>query len=137
MPVGDLLHDLHRDLVLVAGGVGIAVDRRHFVLGGCCFVVLGLGEDAEFPQLVVQVLHKCGNSGADRAKIVILQLLSSGRFSAKERSSRHDQIFALLVEILIEQEIFLFRADLGDDPVYGGVTEEVQDADSLLAHRVH
>ena len=92
-----LLHDLHRDLVLIAGCIGITVNGRHFMLGRRHLIVLGLGEDAQLPQLVVEILHKGGDSGTDRAKIVILQLLSSGRFGAKKRPAGHDQIFALLV----------------------------------------
>ena len=102
VPVGDLLHDLHCDLVLVAGRVGVAVNRRHFVLGGRHFIVLGLGEHPELPELVVEVLHIGGDSWPDRAKIVILQLLSSGRLGSEERPSGHDQVFPLGIELLVE-----------------------------------
>ena len=46
MAVRHLLHHLHGQLVLVAGGVGIGEHRRHLVLGGGHLVVLRLGQDA-------------------------------------------------------------------------------------------
>ena len=137
MPVGDLLHDLHCDLVLVAGGVGVAVDRGHFVLGRGHLVVFGLGEDAELPQFIVQILHISGNSGSDRAKIVILQFLSSGGLGAKQRSAGHDQVFTLIVELLVKKKVLLLSADLRDHTVCLFIAEKTKDAHSLLAHCVH
>ena len=58
-----LLHDLHDQLVVVAVGIGIGVHRGHFVLTGGHFVVLGLGQNAQPPELFVQVLHKGRNTG--------------------------------------------------------------------------
>ena len=49
VPVGDLLHDLHCQLVLVVGGVAVAVDGGHLVLGRSDLVVLGLAQNAELP----------------------------------------------------------------------------------------
>ena len=49
VPVGDLLHDLHGQLVLVVGGVAVAVDGGHLVLGRRDLVVLGLAQNAELP----------------------------------------------------------------------------------------
>ena len=49
VPVGDLLHDLHGQLVLVVGGVAVAVDGGHLVLGRRDLVVLGLAQHAELP----------------------------------------------------------------------------------------
>ena len=137
MAVRDLLHDLHRDLVLITGCVGITVNRRHFMLGRRHLVVLGLGEDAQLPELIVQILHKGGNSGADRAKIVILKFLSSGRLGAKERSACHDQVFALLVQLLVKQKVFLLGAHLGDDPGGSRISEETKNTYCLFAHSIH
>ena len=47
------LHDLHCELVVVGRDVGGGEHRRHLVLARCYLVVLGLGEDAELPQLLV------------------------------------------------------------------------------------
>ena len=48
------------------------------MLAGSYFVVLGLGGDAQLPQLFVQLLHESGDLGADDAEVVLLQLLTLG-----------------------------------------------------------
>ena len=46
---GHIFHDLHGQLVVVAGGVGVGVDGGQLVLGRGHLVVLGLGQDAQLP----------------------------------------------------------------------------------------
>ena len=53
MTVGDALKKLHRELVVVGGDVDGIVEGRQLMLGGRDLVVLGLGHDAELPQLAV------------------------------------------------------------------------------------
>ena len=55
--LGNLLHHLHGQLVVVGGNVGGGEDGSQLVLGGSDFIVLGLGQNAQLPQLVVQILH--------------------------------------------------------------------------------
>ena len=124
VPSGDLFHDLHCQLVVVAGGVGIGVDGRGLVLSGGHLVVLGFGEDAQLPKLLVQLLHIGGDPGLDGAEIVVLQLLALGRLGAKEGPAREDQILPLIIHILVNQEIFLLRTYLADDLLYICVTKE-------------
>ena len=135
--VGHLFHHLHGDLVLVTCHVGVGENRRHLMLGGSHFIVLGLGQDAEFPEFIVQVLHIGLHAGTDRAVVVVLQLLAAGRFGADEGPAGHDQVFPLLVELFVDQEIFLLGAHLGDDALGSVVSEQAQDADSLFADCVH
>ena len=52
------------------------------VLTGATSVVFGLGQDAQPPELFVQVLHKGRNTGADGAVIVVAHFLALGRRSA-------------------------------------------------------
>ncbi len=61
---GNLLHHLHDELVVVGGDVGGREDRRQLMLGRGDLVVLGLGEDAELPELFVQILHERRRRGA-------------------------------------------------------------------------
>ena len=61
--VGDSLHEFHRKLVLIAGRIGIRVDRCHLMLGGRNLIVLGLGENADAPELLVEIRHKGGHTG--------------------------------------------------------------------------
>ena len=51
----NLLHHFHGQLVVVGCDVGDGENRGKLVLCGGNFVVLGLGEDAELPQLLVQI----------------------------------------------------------------------------------
>jgi hypothetical protein len=60
--LGHLAHHLHGQLVVVGGDVGGGEDGGHFVLGGGNLVVLGLGQNAQLPQLVIQLLHKGAGS---------------------------------------------------------------------------
>ena len=73
---GDELHLLHHDQVLVDGLVDLTVDGGELMLAGSDLVVLGLGGNAERPQLVVQILHIGRDGGADSAKIVLLEFLA-------------------------------------------------------------
>ena len=76
---GDLLHQLHGELVVVGGDVRGRENRRKLMLTGGSLVMLGLSHDAELPQLLVQFLHKRGHTRLDRAEIVVIQLLTLGR----------------------------------------------------------
>ena len=131
--VGDLFHDLHRQLVLVAGGVDVGIDRGHLVLRRGDLVVLRLGQHAELPQLLVEVAHKGRDARADRAVIVVVQLLSLRRLRAEERPAAQPQVLALEVHLLVDQEIFLLRADLRRHLLRLRVAEQAQDAHGLPA----
>ena len=48
------------------------------MLGRCHLVVLCLGENAELPELIVQVLHEGGYAGLDHAEIMVVKLLTFG-----------------------------------------------------------
>ena len=135
--VGDLLHDLHGELVVVAGGVGIGVHRGHLVLGGGHLVVLGLAVDAQGPEVFVQVLHIGCHPGADGAVIVVIQLLAPGGLGAEEGAAGHPQVLPLAVHLFIHQEVLLLRAYAGDDPAALSVSEQPEDPDGLAAHILH
>ena len=76
--LGHLAHHLHGQLVVIGGDVGGGEDGGHFVLGGGNLVVLGLGQNAQFPQLIIQLLHKGSHSGLDGTEVVVIQLLPLG-----------------------------------------------------------
>ena len=84
---GTLFHDLHDQLVGIAGTVGGGVNGRHFVLARSSFIVFGLGQNTKPPKLFVQVLHVVGNSGTDGAKVMIFQFLTLGCKGAEECSA--------------------------------------------------
>ena len=134
---GGFLHDLHGQLVVVVGDVGGGEDRRQLVLRGSDLVVLCLCEHAELPQLLVKLLHICRNAGLDRAEIVVVKLLSLGRLRAEKGSARELQILALIVQLLIDQEVLLLGADGGNDARHLVLAEKVENLDRLGADALH
>ena len=134
---GDLLHDLHGELVVVGRDVRRGEDRGELVLRRGDLVVLGLGEDAEFPQLLVQLLHISGNAGLDRAEVVVLHLLPLGRHRAEQRAAGILQIGARIIILLVYEEILLLRADRRRDALGVLVAKQAQDTQRLLADRIH
>ena len=134
---GDLLHDLHGELVVVGRDVRRGEDRGELVLRGRDLVVLGLGQDAELPELAVQLLHVLDHPGLDRAEVVVLQFLALGRLCAKERAARVDEVAALVVDVLVDEEVLLLRADGGHDALGRRVAEQAQDAHGLAGELLH
>ena len=68
--LGGLLHDIHDELVVVGGDVRRVVDAGKLVLGGRGLVVLGLGGDADAPELLVYLAHEGGDAGLHRAEVM-------------------------------------------------------------------
>ena len=134
---GDALHRFHDQLVLVGGDVRAREHGREFVLAGSDFVVLGLCEDAQLPQLLVQVLHIGGNARFDGAEVMIFQLLPLRGFCAEQRSARKYEILARVVHLAVDEEIFLLRPDGGNDALRRRIAEQAQYAQSLLVERRH
>ena len=133
----DLFHHFHCQLVLVGGNVGGGEYRCHFVLCRCNFVVLGGSEYADLPQRLVQVSHISCNTGLQICEVLVIQLLTLRRHCTEQGTAGHDQVFTLVVHLLVDEEVFLLRTNGRSDLGCGGVAEQAQDADSLLAQCVH
>ena len=58
---------------------------------------------------------------------MIVELLALGRLRAEERAAAELQILALFIERLVDQEIFLLRADLRGDALRLVVAEQMED----------
>ena len=132
-----LLHDLHCELVLVCGKVACGVDGCKLVLCRSDFVVLGLGEDAQFPQFFVQLFHICGHPGLDCAEIVVVHFLTFGRLCTKKSAAGIYKVLALFVHFSVNEKILLLRANRGDNPLYTVVAEKSEYAQCLLVERFH
>ena len=134
---GNLLHDFHCQLVVIGCNVCGGVDGRKLVLSGSHLVVLGLRQDTQLPQLLVQVSHVGGDSGLDNAKVMIIHLLTLGGLCAEQGAPGVDQILALVVHFLINQEILLLGANGGTNALHILVAKELQDAHGLTVQRFH
>ena len=115
---------------------GDGKNRGKFVLCGGNFIVLGLGEDAQLPQLFVQVGHERLNARLNRTEIVVFQLLPLRRLVAEQGAAGENQVLALVVERLVNKEILLLRAD-GGGHARCVTAEELQHANRLCGQRLH
>ena len=135
--VGDFLHDLHGQLVVVDGDVGGLEDRRQFMLGGGDLVVLGLGRHAQFPELAVKGMHILGYLGLEDAEVMVLHLLPFGRRGAHEGAAGEEKILSLFVEFLVDQEVFLLGTYSRIYMVDIGISQKVQNLDGRIRERLH
>ncbi|VWM24384.1 Uncharacterised protein [Collinsella intestinalis] len=135
MAACDELHLLHHEEVVIHRGVELGVDGRELMLAGRDLVVLGLGRDAERPQLVVEVLHVGRDGGADSAEVVFLELLSLARGGAEEGAPADHEV-AAAVGVLLDEEVLLLVPDARND-LLGRLAEEGEHALGLLVQRRH
>ena len=137
VPGSHLLHDLHGELVVVGGQVGGGIDGRQLMLGGGDLVVLGLRQDAQLPELLVQILHVGRHLGLDDAEVVVVHLLALGGLRTEQGASGQTQIQPLVIQSAGNQEVFLLRADGGGHPLDRGIAEQTQDAQGLAVEGLH
>ena len=107
------------------------------MLTGGALVVLGLAQNSQPPELLVQILHKGGDTGTDGAEIMIIQLLSLRGPGAEEGSSGEPEILPLGIKILGQQEILLLRADAGNHPAGFRISKQPQDPHRLTGNLLH
>ena len=124
--VGNLLHHLHGQLVVVNGDVRGFENRSQLVLGGSDFVVFCFGGNTQLPELLIQIMHELGNLRLENAEIMILHLLSLRSGSADQCAAGHQKIFSLQIHFLVDQEIFLLGADGCIDMGDFRIAEKVQ-----------
>ena len=99
--------------------------------------MLGLCEDAELPELLVELLHVSRDSGLDGAEVVVVKLLTLGSLGAEEGPAGELEVLALVVERPVDQEILLLGSDGGDDAGHVGPAEEVKELDRFCADSLH
>ena len=122
---------------MVGRDIGRRVDWRQLMLRGRYFVMLGLGEDAKFPQRFVQIRHISGDARLDRAEIVVVHFLSLRRHRAEQGSAAEFQILALFIHLAVDQKVFLLRTDRGSDIFDLSVAEELENSQCLFIQGLH
>ena len=95
---------------MVDGQVQLLEDGRQLELRRGDLVVAGLRWNAKAPQLVLGVGHEGQDAGGDAAEVVVLKLLVLRRRRAVEGAAGLQKVRALQVELLVNQEVFLLRA---------------------------
>ena len=134
--VRDLFHRLHDQLILIGRDVRLAEDRRELVLSGRDLVVLSLGGDAELPQLLVEIRHKARDPVADGRVILIVLFLPLGRHRAEQRAPGELEVVTLVIVALVDEEVLLLSADVGDD-LARVHAQDVEQPHALTADRIH
>ena len=134
---GDVLHDLHRQLLVVGADVGVLEDRRELILVGRHLVVAGLDRHAQLLQLALGVEHVGEDPLGDGPEVVVVELVALGRLGAEQRAARGDQVGTLEVVLLVDEEVLLLGSDGGEHPRRLAVAEQLQRADRRLRQRVH
>ncbi len=124
--VGDAAHDLHDHVLVIGGEVAVFEERGEFVLAGGDFVVAGFDGDAELDEFVFAVGHEGQDAFGDDAEIVVFQFLALWRRCAEEGAAAGDQVGTGVVEVLVDEEIFLLGADGGEDLVDVGVPKSLR-----------
>src|SRR5262249_22076015 len=73
----------------------------------------------------------------DGAEILIFQLLALGRRCAEERPTRVDQVGPGVIEILVDEEVFLLWTNSREDLLGVVVAEKAEDAERVNRQSVH
>ena len=88
--------------------------------------MLRVGINAEFPELNIEIIHEGLYAGLDCAEVVVLHLLTLGRFRTEERAARKFQVITFIVKITVNEKVLLLAAYICD---YArrtrGVTEQI------------
>ena len=111
---GELAHRRHDEHVVVGADRRRLVHRRHLELCRGDLVVARLGRDAEAPQLAVEIHHEGQDPLADRAEVLVLELLALGRRRAEQRAPGEQQVGPLLGEPAVDEEVLLLGTDVGE-----------------------
>ena len=111
----DVLQHLHRQLLVVGADVRVLEDRRDLVLRRRDLVVARLDRHAELLQLALGLEHAGEDPLGDRAEVVVVELVALRRLGAEQRAARRDQVGALEVVLLVDQEVLLLGPDRRED----------------------
>ena len=137
MSVRNLSHHIHGQLVVIHRYVGGIKDRRKLMLAGSHFIMLCLCRNSQLPKLLVQLMHISCDSGLQGTEVMILHLLSLGRFCAQKGSAGKYQVSSLFKCFFFHQEIFLFGSHCSG---YTGnllIAENMKNLGGLSAQCLH
>ena len=134
---GGVLHDLHRQHLVVGADVGVLEDRRDLELVGRDLVVACLDRDSELCQLLLDLEHVGEHPLGDRAEVVVVQLVALGGLGAEQRAPGRHQVGAFEEVLLVDQEVLLLAAGRREDPRGVLDAEQLERLDGGSGQRVH
>ena len=85
---GDVLQQLHGQLLVVGADVGVLEHRGQLVLVRRDLVVARLDRDAELGQLALGLEHAGEDALGDRPEVVVVELVALRRLGAEQRAAR-------------------------------------------------
>ena len=121
------------ELVVIGREVRVLEDRGDLVLARGDLVVPRLDRDAELEHLGLAVGHAREHALRDGAEVLVFQFLALRRLGAEQRPTAVEQVGPGVEEVLVDQEVFLLRADGGEHLPGLGVAEQAKDAQRLVA----
>ena len=110
---GDLVHQVHHQLVLVIGQIGLPEDRGKLELIGRHLVVPCLQRNTKTVAGDLKVAHELGHTSRNGAEIVVVQLLVLGGVMSHQGAAGDHQVRPRGIEGLIDKEIFLLPSKIG------------------------
>ena len=103
---------------MVNSEVTLFVDWSQLKLVWCYLIVARLTRDAKFQSLYLKVFHKFRNTLWYGTEIVVIHLLVFCRRMSHQGASCEQQIGTGRVEAFVDEEVFLFPTEVGDDFLY-------------------
>ena len=94
--------------------------------------MLCFGGNAQFPELLIQIMHVSGYAGFQDTEVMIFHFLCT-----EKGSSAEEQVAAGSVGCLVNKEVFLLRPYGGVDTGHCGVAQQMKDFDCLGAQSFH
>ena len=137
VPGRDPFQRLHDDLVVIHCDIGFFIDRSELMLGRRRFIVLRLCRHPEPPELLIDILHVCGDPGPDRPEIVVVQLLPLRRSRAEQSAAGKYEIHPFQVLLPVDDEILLFRSHIRNNMGRRSIAEQAQQTYRLPVDDLH
>ena len=109
---GDALHQGHQKHVVVDGEVALLEDGRELKLVRGHLVVARLTGDGELEGVYLEVFHEGLHAVRDGAEVVVVHLLILRTLVTHQRTARHQQVGAGGVKTFVDEEVFLFPAEV-------------------------
>jgi len=135
--VGNLLHDLHGQLVVVNSNICGIKYRSQFVLCRSNLVMFCFCWNAKLPKFFVKIMHVSSNARLQGSEVMIFHFLSFWCRSAQKSTAAEDQVFSLFVKILVNQEIFLLRSYGCVDVTDLFVSKDVKNTNRFFVQNIH
>ena len=127
-----LLHDFHRQLVMIRRDIGRRIDGGKLMLCRCDLIMLCFCQNPQLPELFIQLFHIGSYPRLDHAEIMIVHFLPPGRLCTEKSASRKAKIPSLIIHFLCDQEIFLLRSHRCADTFYVFIPKQVKNTHRLL-----